>query len=179
MHSRLQIIHVQFIIKSVCVGLIVGIVVSCFRWSIEKSLSFWQLLYRQASINPTLILIILIANLGIGLFIGYLSQSQPHIMGSGIPEVEGQINNQLQLAWWLIFWRKFVAGTLAIGSGLFLGREGPSIQLGATLGQGLGEYFEDNLPNQKVIFAAGAAAGLAAAFNAPLAGNFLFRLFLS
>lgn len=77
------------------------------------------------------------------------------------------------------FWRKFVAGTLAIGSGLILGSEGPSIQLGATLGQGLGEYFEDNLPNQKVIFAAGAAAGLAAAFNAPLAGNFLFRLFLS
>ncbi|MCO6540684.1 MAG: ClC family H(+)/Cl(-) exchange transporter [Lactobacillus sp.] len=130
------------------------------------------MLYRQASTNPTLILIILIANLGIGLFIGYLSQSQPHIMGSGIPEVEGQINNQLQLAWWPIFWRKFVAGTLAIGSGLILGREGPSIQLGATLGQGLGEYFEDNLPNQKVIFAAGAAAGLAAAFNAPLAGTF-------
>ncbi|MBA1393295.1 hypothetical protein EQ500_05365, partial [Lactobacillus sp. XV13L] len=95
-----------------------------------------------------------------------------HIMGSGIPEVEGQLNHQLQLAWWPLLWRKFVAGILAIGSGLVLGREGPSIQLGAAIGQGWGEKSETNPANQKVLLAAGAAAGLAAAFNAPLASTF-------
>src|SRR5699024_8173319 len=66
---------------------------------------------------------------------------------------------------------KFVAGVLAIGSGLFLGREGPSIQLGGAVGQGIADMTEDSKRGHRVLIASGAAAGLSAAFNAPIAGT--------
>lgn len=56
-------------------------------------------------------------------------------MGSGIPEVKLQLSQGLQLNPVAILWRKFVAGVLMIGTGSFLGREGPCVQLGATVGQ--------------------------------------------
>ena len=65
---------------------------------------------------------------------------------------------------------KFFGGVLAIGSGLALGREGPSVQMGATIGNLFGEWFHLGWKNSRVLLAAGAGAGLAAAFNAPVAG---------
>ncbi|WP_039943017.1 ClC family H(+)/Cl(-) exchange transporter, partial [Lactobacillus equicursoris] len=75
-----------------------------------------------------------------------------------------------QLAWWPILWRKFIGGVLSIGSGLFLGREGPSIQLGSTIGQGVAQGFKASKTDSRVLLATGAASGLSAAFGAPLGG---------
>jgi CIC family chloride channel protein len=65
---------------------------------------------------------------------------------------------------------KFVGGLLAIGSGMALGREGPTVQIGAGLGQLVGKAFQRNDNERRVLFAAEAGAGLATAFNAPIAG---------
>ena len=65
---------------------------------------------------------------------------------------------------------KFVGGILAIGSGLALGREGPSVQMGAGVATFVGRLFRRGFPDSRVLIAAGAGAGLATAFNAPLAG---------
>lgn len=73
--------------------------------------------------------------------------------------------------WLSVFIKKFVGGTLAIGSGLFLGRESPSIQLGAALGQGIHRLSGNrSVFEEKFLLTCGASAGLSAAFNAPLAG---------
>ncbi|GAP02127.1 chloride channel protein [Fructobacillus pseudoficulneus] len=117
-----------------------------------------------------LVFIALLINLIFGIFISQLIKQQPQISGSGIPQVEGQLLGELHLNAFAILWRKFVAGILAIGSGLMLGREGPSIQLGATVGQSIAETFKLDEQNTKSLIATGAASGLAAAFNAPLAG---------
>jgi len=66
---------------------------------------------------------------------------------------------------------KFVGGLLAIGSGLALGREGPSVQMGASVANGIGRISGRSWPDRRVLLAAGAGAGLAAAFNAPIAGS--------
>jgi hypothetical protein len=66
---------------------------------------------------------------------------------------------------------KFVGGALAIGAGLALGREGPSVHMAATLGHLVGKIFRRNWPDCRVLLAAGAGAGLATAFNAPIAGS--------
>jgi chloride channel protein, CIC family len=65
---------------------------------------------------------------------------------------------------------KFIGGVLAIGAGLALGREGPTVQMGASLGNLVGKAFRRGWPDCRVLVAAGAGAGLGTAFNAPIAG---------
>lgn len=93
-----------------------------------------------------------------------------HAIGSGIPHVEAVLNGELPPAPLRLLPVKFVGGLLAIGSGLALGREGPSVQMGATLAHILGRAFRCSGEDCKTLLAAGAGAGLATAFNAPIAG---------
>ncbi|MDQ6701834.1 MAG: ClC family H(+)/Cl(-) exchange transporter [Pseudomonadota bacterium] len=92
-----------------------------------------------------------------------------HAVGSGIPYIEAVISGDLPPAPFILLPVKFIGGLLAIGAGLALGREGPSVQMGATLAHLLGKAFGRNSADCRSL-AAGAGAGLAAAFNAPLAG---------
>lgn len=93
------------------------------------------------------------------------------IVGSGVPQVEDVLHDEHWMSWWSVLWRKYLIGLMAICPGLFLGREGPCIQMGAAVGQGLAEKcFKSSRHETKVIIACGIAAGLSAAFSAPLAG---------
>jgi len=95
----------------------------------------------------------------------------PSASGSGIPNVEAALDQRLQpTPFWRLIPVKFVGGVLAIGSGLALGREGPSVQMGASAGHYLSELSGRSWPDARALIAAGAGAGLATAFNAPLAG---------
>jgi CIC family chloride channel protein len=94
----------------------------------------------------------------------------PHASGSGIPHVELVLNGELPQAPYRLIPVKFFGGLLAIGSGLALGREGPSVQMGASLANLLAKLFRRNEEDCKAFLAAGAGAGLATAFNAPIAG---------
>ena len=66
---------------------------------------------------------------------------------------------------------KFVGGLLAIAAGLALGREGPTVQMGASAAHWVGQLFRRNAEDARILLAAGAGAGLATAFNAPIAGS--------
>jgi hypothetical protein len=91
--------------------------------------------------------------------------------GSGIPQVEAAIGGDLPPAPFALLPVKFFGGLLAIGAGLALGREGPCVQMGATISHLTGRAFRRSAEDCRVLLAAGAGAGLAAAFNAPLAGS--------
>src|SRR5262249_2260234 len=93
--------------------------------------------------------------------------------GSGIPQVEAAISGDLPPAPFALLPVKFFGGILAIGAGLALGREGPCVQMGATISHLAGKAFRRGADDCRVLLAAGAGAGLAAAFNAPLAGSTL------
>src|SRR5580704_7447116 len=94
----------------------------------------------------------------------------PFASGSGIPHVEAVLLQDLPQAPYRLIPVKFAGGVLAIGSGLALGREGPSVQLGASVAHLVGRIFRRDLRDCLVLLAAGAGAGLATAFNAPIAG---------
>jgi chloride channel protein, CIC family len=94
----------------------------------------------------------------------------PQAVGSGIPRVEAVLTGQLPVARFRIIPVKFVGGVLAIGAGLALGREGPSVHMAATVGHFVSTVFRRARPDCRVLLAAGAGAGLATAFNAPIAG---------
>lgn len=89
--------------------------------------------------------------------------------GSGIPQVKLAFWKDFGVIPFRVVWVKFVAGVLSVGGGSSLGREGPSVQLGAGIASHLAEKLGVAKQAQRMSAAAGAAAGLAAAFNTPLA----------
>jgi len=94
----------------------------------------------------------------------------PPASGSGIPHVEAVLSGELPPAPPRLIPVKFVGGLLAIGAGLALGREGPSVQMGAAIADFVGNVSGRRWSDRRVLLAAGAGAGLATAFNAPIAG---------
>lgn len=96
----------------------------------------------------------------------------PEANGSGIPQVKAVLAKVPMALNLRVAVVKLLSGILTLGSGLALGREGPTVQVGASLASQFSRWFP-TAPNQRrQLIAAGAGAGLAAAFNAPLAGVF-------
>ncbi|RXT59446.1 ClC family H(+)/Cl(-) exchange transporter [Lacticaseibacillus chiayiensis] len=172
--EKFDVTRLRFVLLGLLVGLLTGAVVSAFRYFIEIGLRASRHVYGNLRVEPFVWwhwVLLIAVNLILAGIVAWMLKKEPYISGSGIPQVEGQLAGELEMNWWAIFWRKFVGGVLAIAPGLFLGREGPSIQLGAAVGQGLAGGFKLRGTDRRLLIASGAAAGLAAAFNAPIAGT--------
>lgn len=107
---------------------------------------------------------------------------EPHAEGSGIPRVEAVVEGRAEPGRLRILPVKYVGGLLAIGGGLALGREGPLVQMGGVIGAQCARLTRMTTQDMRMVVAGGAAAGLATAFNAPIAGGVfvleeLFRRF--
>lgn len=160
--------------RAIVIGVAVGLVASVFRLAIQDVLVLTKLAFLFFHQQPLWLLAWVAVTVPLALFLGRMAQKNPNIKGSGIPQVEGQLTGQFDEQWWPVLWRKFFGGILSIGPGLFLGREGPSIQVGATVGQGIVEgrgKKKLTAIERRVGIASGAAAGLSAAFNAPIASS--------
>ena len=92
------------------------------------------------------------------------------ISGSGIPQLEGEMVGKLNQRWQRVIPAKFFGGFLCLLGGLALGREGPSIQLGAMAGKAVSQGLDRGKTEERFLLTCGASAGLSAAFHAPLAG---------
>ncbi len=97
----------------------------------------------------------------------------PEAAGSGIPHVKAVLLNLRKMRPGPVIRVKLIGGWMALLSGMSLGREGPTVQIGAAVGQWVARKLRVTKRSYPGLVAAGAGAGLAAAFNAPLAG-FLF-----
>jgi CIC family chloride channel protein len=98
-----------------------------------------------------------------------LSSFCPEAAGSGIPQLKAAFWKDFGFVPWNVVWVKFIAGVVSIGGGCSLGREGPSVQLAGALASNLSGLAGEPKQNRRFGAAAGAAAGLAAAFNTPMA----------
>lgn len=106
----------------------------------------------------------------------WLVRLVPTASGSGIQDVEAVWRGDVRFAPWSVVPAKFVGGLLAIGSGLALGREGPTVHMGAVIGSETGRRVGLDRRDRRVLQAALGGAGLAVAFNAPLGGSlFVFE----
>lgn len=155
------------------VGLVSGLLVVLYRLGIENCTRFARWMYAQIRVNPWLIVPWAFAALVVGLLIAWMISSEPMASGSGIPQTDGVVLAGLRMRWQTILPVRFVGGLLGAAFGLSLGREGPSIQIGASGAQFLshrlrGRRRED--VQEHYVVTAGAAAGLSAAFSAPLSG---------
>jgi chloride channel protein, CIC family len=157
---------------SLIVGVASGLLGAIFRLTLEQADRFRDSVLHWAHSEGSTGLLSMVggAAAATALAAWLVRRYSPYASGSGIPHVEAVVNGELPPAPFRLIPVKFFGGLLAIGAGLALGREGPSVQMGASLAHLLGVAFRRNWPDCRVLLAAGAGAGLATAFNAPIAG---------
>jgi chloride channel protein, CIC family len=153
-----------FLILSVFIGVFSGLAVVCFRFAIDWSRLY--LLGTGAALTPVRMLLaptltgLMIAVLVIHFF--------PRARGSGVNQTKAALyifNGNIPIRTAI---GKFITSALAIGSGQSLGPEDPSLQIGACIASALGRKMRLQRDRMRLIAPVGAAAGLAAAFNAPI-----------
>ena len=161
----------KIILQAILVGLISGVLVVLFKVSINKLFNIIQNFLSQFDIMHKLLIFPIITTIG-GLISGILVfKFAPETRGSGIPFVKmvlARMGNITRIRSIIV---KFIAGVAGIGTGLSLGREGPSVQLGAGAGALVAKFFKMKGANQGKLIAAGAGAAIGATFNAPIAGT--------
>ncbi len=160
----------RFYSCAIVVGIVAGVIGVAFHSIVDFALllhhemrTFIQPIYLEVAISVVL-------SMTMALAAAYAVQRfAPEAAGSGVQEIEGTLEDRRPLRWRRVLPTKFIGGVLALSSGLVLGREGPTIHMGASAGQGIAHSLGLPRLEQKALVAAGAAAGLASAFNAPVA----------
>ncbi len=158
--------------KALVVGVVAGLLATAFRVALAAAEGQRIALLSRFEVATRIPLAIGLGAVGGGLGLWLVRRFAPDASGSGIPQLKGFVLGERGLEWRRLLPVKFFAGLVGIGGGLALGREGPTIQMGGATGLMVSEWFrvKPGEGERKALIAAGAGAGLAAAFNAPLAG---------
>jgi CIC family chloride channel protein len=159
--------------RAALVGLLAGLVASAFRLTLELLDRARDALFAAAHGMPQpwgLLLVLAVCGIAAGAALWLVRRFAPEASGSGIPHLKAVLHRLRGMRWRRVLAVKFASGTFGIGAGLALGREGPTVQMGGAVGQMVSRWVRSNARERHILIAAGAGAGLAAAFNAPLAG---------
>lgn len=166
----MQNFQFTLVVEGLATGLVAGLVAVFYRILLGYAEDFVFMMMDFIKGNYLYIIGWFLFLLLLGFLISLCLKAEPLISGSGIPQVEGEIMSWIDQKWYKILGLKIIAGVLAVLGGCSLGREGPSIQMGAVAGKGIAKLFHRVKVEEKLLLTCGAAAGLSAAFNAPLAG---------
>jgi CIC family chloride channel protein len=159
-------------VLSILLGMLIGIIAWALRYFIQwfdhvlPKFFVHGALYHLSVIQMSILVSISLA------FLAWISVRliAPEAAGSGVQEIEGALLHQRSINWHRLLPVKFFGGVAVLASKMLLGREGPTIQIGGNCGAMFGDIFRLDHEHRDCLIAAGAAAGLAAAFFAPLAG---------
>jgi CIC family chloride channel protein len=157
--------------RAIVVGAITGLVAVAFTRALvfAEAGRLWLVgAAHQADLG--IVVALALGAFGVGIALSLVAAFAPETSGSGIPHLEAVLHHLRPMRWMRVLAVKFAGGVTAIGSGLALGREGPTIQMGGAIGQAVSEWIGCEPVERRTLVAAGAGAGLAAAFNAPLSG---------
>jgi chloride channel protein, CIC family len=132
------------------------------------SLGTWRV---QTTQTIPAFLVLPAIGLSFGFIAGWLvNRFAPEASGSGIPQVKATLANVPITLSWRVATVKLISAIITLGSGLSLGRQGPTVHVGAGLAAGMSRWVPTSPDHRRQMIAAGAGAGLAAAFNAPITG---------
>lgn len=160
------------LLLSVLVGIGVGLIVSFFHQALD-----WVLDNKAGVVTAywpwsDMMWVPYMASSAMMIFLSVwlVRRFAPEAGGSGIQEIEGVVSNQRTMNDIRVILVKFFGGILSLGGNMTMGREGPSVQMGGALGQMASRLFTLDKDDIHILVVAGAGAGLATAFNTPLAG---------
>ena len=155
----------------------VGLIIGSFVWVLHQASVIRQFIY-QSYITPALFAGNWLPFIGwivfallLSLIIYRLCIHETMAMGGGIPQVKGELLGIFHMKWLSVLYVKFIGVVLGILGGLSIGREAPSVQIGAAAAKGISRLFGRFPLEEKYLITSGSSAGLAAAFSAPLAGT--------
>lgn len=160
------------VLRAAVVGAVAGLIGAVFQMLVARIATMrleWEVATRFRE-DASWVFPILAAAAAVTLSLFLTRRFAPEAAGSGIQEIEGALEGVRSIRWRRLIPVKFAAGLLSTGSGLVLGREGPTVQMGGGVGKMFADLFGVREEEAHVLIAAGAGAGLSAAFNAPLAG---------
>lgn len=159
------------IVRGLEVGIVSSLVCILYRYMLSYAEDGLMKVLDYVKNNPlrTSIWLILLAILGA--IVAEINKLVPLASGSGIPQLNGEVKGHLEGSWWRIILAKLIGGTISVFSGLSLGREGPSVQLGGMAAKGVAKLTKADKTTELRMISCGAGAGMSAAFNAPLAGT--------
>lgn len=158
------------IIRGIEVGIISGLICVLYRYLLNLAEKYLLKIIDIVKGNPVKTAVWIIALAALGAIVALIIKKVPNAAGSGIPQVSAELGGYLNPNWWQIILAKLTGSTASVFAGLSLGREGPSIQLGAMGAKGVARLTKADKTTEHRMISCGAGAGLAAAFNAPLAG---------
>ncbi len=154
---------------AVLVGAFAGLIGTLFHLAVDALLAVHDRLAGAMDVVPAIAISVPVATVMIIASVFVVRRYAPETAGSGIQEIEGAMDGLRPLRWRRVLPVKFFAGLLSLGSGMVAGREGPTVHMGAAVAAAVAEQQRLDWVETRGLYAAGAAAGLAAAFNAPLA----------
>lgn len=158
-----------FYAEAILLGILTGGLGTLFQWCIvhfQNNIIEFSLKHILNSINLTMGLCSMIL---VALSYFLVRYDMKEAAGSGIQQIEGILKKDGPMNWRRLLPIKFFGGLLSISAFMVLGREGPTVQMGAHLGKMLSNRFKWKRQHTHLLIAAGASAGLATAFNAPIA----------
>lgn len=171
--TKLKLIDARLYFVSIFVGLLTGLIAVPYHYLIQF---LFNLRHGFFDSHPKWYwyLPLFLLMWGVLVFVSWLVKKMPLITGGGIPQTRGVINGRIAYKHPFVeLISKFIGGILALSTGLSLGREGPSVQIGSYVGCLVSKWGKVLSGERKQLLAAGAGAGLAAAFAAPLASSLL------
>ena len=152
-----------FLVLTILIGIVAGLAAVLFTISIK------EVTYLLFGISPSGVRFVMVPTV-VSLFTGFLlAKYFPDARGSGVPQTEAAFHLQQGFIATRVPFGKFLTGVLCIGSGHSMGREGPSVQIGAGIASWVGRWFRLSPARTQSLVPVGAAAALAAAFNTPVA----------
>ena len=148
------------IIRGLEVGIVAGLVAVFYRFLLEYAEKYLNIIISTVKDSPSKIALWFIALAALGGFVAMLNKIEPMSSGSGIPQVAGEVKGVLTQNWWRVLLAKIVGGTVCVFSGLSLGREGPSVQLGGMAAKGIARATKADKTTELRMISCGAGGGV-------------------
>ncbi|MGN0824742.1 MAG: chloride channel protein [Candidatus Coproplasma sp.] len=161
-------LHLFFI--SMFTGLFCGVIVTLYNALASIIEEFSRSYYNFFFTHPAFIPLLFVALFLGAVIAGGIRKALPFINGSGIPQIEGAARGVFHFKWFQSLSGMFAASLISVLMGLSAGCEGPSVFIGGSCGALTSNALKRNAVVRRYLISGGACAGLAVAFNAPLAG---------